>query len=239
MGKAKSLNIFNCQKWKQQCFLPLPYLYMIYKSFILNLNLIDLADLRMHPLLGVCPALEQYVCERRYRDRLCLAIGRAAFWGGGELDNSHARGQTGVKWEDRPAELPWPMHCAHQCSCCQLSGVFARGGTVGRGQGSGCVDRKEHACVWAWGKWRGMRWGVLEFGGIWLSYPRKRACSTHMQVTCLTCCSEETFESIFSNNYDNKVLNVQNSQQSLYICNIGKFYSYSQHWWQIFGSFLY
>ena len=30
-----------------------PYLYMIYKSFILNLNLIDLADLRMHPLLAV------------------------------------------------------------------------------------------------------------------------------------------------------------------------------------------
>lgn len=30
-----------------------PYLYMIYKSFILNLNLIDLDDLGMHPLLGV------------------------------------------------------------------------------------------------------------------------------------------------------------------------------------------
>lgn len=29
-----------------------PYLNIIYKSFILNLNLIDPADPRMHPLLG-------------------------------------------------------------------------------------------------------------------------------------------------------------------------------------------
>lgn len=88
MGGTRSVNIFNCQEGKQQCFLLfcalLSYLDMIYKSFILNLNLIDPTDLRMHPLLGVCPAWEQCVCvcgERRYRDRLCQAIGSAAFGG--------------------------------------------------------------------------------------------------------------------------------------------------------------
>lgn len=39
----------------------LPYLYMICKSFIPNLNLIDPADLRMHPLLGVSAACERCV----------------------------------------------------------------------------------------------------------------------------------------------------------------------------------
>lgn len=52
--------------------------------------------------------------------------GRAAF---GE-DESHARGQAGVKWGVRPAERPWLTHCVHPRSWCQLSGVFVRGDAV-------------------------------------------------------------------------------------------------------------
>lgn len=52
--------------------------------------------------------------------------GRAAF----REDESHARGQAGVKWGVRPAERPRPTHCVHPRSWCQLSGVFVRGDVV-------------------------------------------------------------------------------------------------------------
>lgn len=57
----------------------------------------------------------------------CIGVeGRAAF----REDESHARGQAGVKWGVRPAERPRPTHCVHPRSWCQLSGVFVRGDAV-------------------------------------------------------------------------------------------------------------
>lgn len=100
-------------------------------------------------------------------------------------DDSHARGQTSVKWGVSPAELPWPMHCTHQCSCCQLSGVAGGGGAA-------CVDRKERACVcvclgggkgWGFvGAWRHMVLLPEQKG----SFPCNTCRVSHKQVTCLT-----------------------------------------------------
>lgn len=57
--------------------------------------------------------------EERYREADQISLeSRAAF---GE-DESHARGQAGVKWGVRPAEQPRPAHCIHPRSWCQLSG---------------------------------------------------------------------------------------------------------------------
>lgn len=98
---------------------------------------------------------------------------RAAF----REDDSHARGQTSVKWGVSPAELPWPKHCAHQCSCCQLSGAFAwwAGGVL--------IKRRVLVCVFG-GRGQAGDGGLLELGGIWSSYPWKSAlfhfCMQHM-----------------------------------------------------------
>lgn len=76
--------------------------------------------------LGVCRAWEPCTCGEEIETDCIGVEARAAF----REDESHARGQAGVKWGVRPAERARPTHCVHPRSWCQLSGVFVRGDAV-------------------------------------------------------------------------------------------------------------
>lgn len=111
-------------------------LNMIHKSFIFSVKWINLADLRMPPSWSICPAGSSIRAERRWKSNLRQATGSIR---GGLLTCLRSnRCQVGseASW------AAWDWHCAHQCSCCQLSWVRASRG------GAGSLDRMECACVY-------------------------------------------------------------------------------------------
>lgn len=130
---------------------------MICKSFIPNLNLIDPADLRMHPPLGVSAACERCVWGEEIRkeqtavQRLQAGTGHKP---GVEPVSSGGRGQLS------PPTAPRIVFTA--AAAASYRGVFAEGGwDEGRG-GSGVRIERSVPRVWTFGGGGGGRsdWGA-------------------------------------------------------------------------------
>lgn len=188
------MNIFSSQLSSSSassllCAL-VPYLYMIYKSFILNLNLIDLADLRMHPLLGVCPVWRCCVWGEEI-ERQTAGYRQGNLRGGPLACQRSNLCQVG-------SEASWAASAHALCSSTQLPSVIRSGckggGSAGWGLGAQAVliERSVLVCRFG-GKWRGRGWGIVGAWGHMVRLPEEKGsfpCNTcqvsHKRVTCLT-----------------------------------------------------
>lgn len=113
---------------------------MIYKSFILNLNSIDLGDPRMRPSLGAGPGR-----ERRVRGE---DVERQTVSGYRQSDHRmpEVKPVSSGEWGQLSCLGPCIVLISTAAVSYQkyLQGESRWGGGVGRGG----VDRKERACVW-------------------------------------------------------------------------------------------
>lgn len=137
-----------------------PCLHILNKSFILNLNLIDLTDLTMSPSPGVCPALEPRMCGEG------LAKQTESVWRGERLSGrmSHmpeVKPVSSGEWGQLSSSGPRIVF-THAAGVSYL-GVFVRGGAVLCRAGQGGVEGTPAALTertsvleWAFG---GIGWG--------------------------------------------------------------------------------
>lgn len=163
-----------------------PCLYMICKSFILNLNLIDLADLRMHPFLGVCvlPGSDVHAWGEEIERQTAWGKRLSSLRGGRLTCRRSTQCQVG-------SEASWAALARALCSPTQLLSVIrsvckGRHSGLGAGVPAALIERRVLVCKFGGGG--GLREAlghmVLQQEGK-CSSPRNTCQVSHKQVSCL------------------------------------------------------